>query len=139
MTDAPPGHTPFMIWNRSGNRAVAMLIRSPLHRLVSGQLLLITVTGRRTGRKHTLPVGYQMSAQQLTIPVLWPQRKLWWRNLRDGAPVELLLRGAHRTGQAQADVDEGEASSFTSRSTPRAEAPRAEAPKGEGSSGRGSR
>jgi len=106
MADAPPGHAPFKIWNRTGNRAVALLLRSPLHALLSRQLLLITVTGRRSGRRHTLPVGYHCSGQQLTIPVMWPQRKLWWRNLRDGAPVEVRLRGADRTGHARAKVDE---------------------------------
>jgi F420H(2)-dependent quinone reductase len=106
MAEAPAGHAPFAWWNRSGNRVVALLLRSPLHPLVSRQLALITVTGRRSGRQHTLPVGYKQSDERLTIPVLWPQRKLWWRNLRDGAPVRLRLRGADRGGQAHASVDD---------------------------------
>jgi F420H(2)-dependent quinone reductase len=104
MVDGPVGHTPFVLWNRSGNRAVALLLRSRLHPLVSRRLMLISVTGRRTGRQHSFPVAYQESAQLLTIPVLWPERKLWWRNLLDGAPVQLRLRGEHRTGQAHARV-----------------------------------
>jgi hypothetical protein len=99
------GHAPFALWNRSGNRIVAFLLRSRLHPLVSRRLMLITVTGRRSGRQFTFPVAYEESAQRLTIPVLWPQRKLWWRNLRDGAPVRLRLRGADRTGQGQARLD----------------------------------
>jgi hypothetical protein len=106
VVDAPTGHAPFALWSRSGNRAVALLLRSRLHPLVSRRLTLITVTGRCTGRRHTFPVGYKESAQLLRIPVLWPQRKLWWRNLCDGAPVQLLLRGANRTGQAHARVDD---------------------------------
>ena len=105
MADAPAGHGAFKLWNRSGNRAVAALLRSPLHPLVSRQLTLITVTGRRSGRQHTFPVGYSQSDERLRIPVLWPQRKLWWRNLRDGAPVSLRLRGQDRTGKARAKVD----------------------------------
>lgn len=102
----PAGHAPFALWNRSGNQVVVLLLRSSLHPLVSRRLTLITVTGRRTGREHTLPVAYQESADGLTIPVMWPERKLWWRNLRDGAPVRLRLRGADRTGQAHARVDD---------------------------------
>jgi hypothetical protein len=102
----PAGHAPFALWNRSGNQVVVLLLRSPLHPLVSKRLTLITVTGRRTGREHTLPVAYQQRAEGLTIPVMWPERKLWWRNLRDGAPVVLRLRGADRTGQAHARVDD---------------------------------
>jgi hypothetical protein len=100
--NVPAGHAPFALWNRSGNRLVALLLRSRLHRLVSGRLTLITVTGRRTGAQHTLPVAYKENRERLTIPVLWPERKLWWRNLRDGAPVRLRLRGVNRTGMAHA-------------------------------------
>jgi hypothetical protein len=106
VPDRPGGHAPFALWNRTGNRLVASLLRSPLHPLVSRRLVLITVTGRRTGAQHTLPVAYQESNEALTIPVLWPQRKLWWRNLRDGAAVQLRLRGADRTGQARARLDD---------------------------------
>lgn len=83
-----------------------LLLSSPLHPLVSRQLTLITVTGRRTGSEHTLPVGYRQSGERLTIPVLWPARKLWWRNLSDGAPVRLRFRGKDRTGQARARGDD---------------------------------
>jgi hypothetical protein len=106
VADVPAGHAPFALWNRSGNRLVAVLLRSPLHPLVSGRLALISVTGRRSGAQHTFPIGYQQTDEHLTIPVLWPQRKLWWRNVRDGATVRLRLRGAERTGQARARVDE---------------------------------
>ncbi len=105
MTNAPAGHAPFAIWNRSGNRLIAVLLRSPLHPLLRG-LTLITVTGRRTGAEHTLPVAYQQSGETLTIPVMWPERKLWWRNLRDGAAVRVRLGGAERSGRAIAVVDD---------------------------------
>lgn len=83
-----------------------MVLVSPLHRVVSGQLALITVTGRRTGRQHTFPVGYKRDGEQVTIPVGLPERKVWWRNLRDGAPVRLRLAGREHTGNAQAHGDE---------------------------------
>jgi hypothetical protein len=102
----PSGHAPFALWNHSGNRVVALLLRSPASPLLSRRLTLITVTGRRSGREHTLPVAYKQDGERLTIPVLWPERKLWWRNLRDGAPVRLRHRGADRTGDAHAHGDE---------------------------------
>lgn len=102
----PRGHAPFAVLNRTANRAVRLLLRSPLHRMASGRLALITVTGRRSGAEHTLPVGYQLEGERVTIPVLWPERKLWWRNLEDGGPVRLRLRGTERTGVAQTHGDE---------------------------------
>jgi len=43
---------------RFGNLFVIGLLRSPLHRLASGSLLLITYRGRRSGRRFTIPVIY---------------------------------------------------------------------------------
>jgi hypothetical protein len=100
------GHAPFAVVNRTVNRAVAALLRSPLHPVASGQLALITVTGRRSGRQYTFPVGYRRSGERVTIAVGWPARKRWWRNLRDGAPVRLRLNGVDRTGVGTARGDE---------------------------------
>src|SRR5271169_1183835 len=102
---APAGHAPFALWNRSGNRLIVGLLGSPLHAPVSGRLLLITVTGRKSGREITLPVMYTREGDTLKIPVMWPERKLWWRNLRDGAPVRLRLRGRDIAGNAVAKTD----------------------------------
>jgi|SRR5271166_186208 len=107
MTEPPAGHAPFAIWNRSGNRAVELLLRSPAHRLASGHLLLITVRGRRSGREHTLPVGYRQDGELLRIPVMWPERKLWWRNLREAAPVRVRLRGREVSGSGRAVSEPG--------------------------------
>jgi F420H(2)-dependent quinone reductase len=40
------------------NVGVGLLLRSPLHGLVSGRIMLLTVTGRRSGRLFTVPVSY---------------------------------------------------------------------------------
>jgi hypothetical protein len=66
------------------------LLRSPLHRLLDGTLVLLTYTGRKTGKQYTIPIGY----------FAWGEGELlsfssarWWTNLRGGAPVTLLLKG----------------------------------------------
>jgi hypothetical protein len=100
------GHAAFALWNRSGNQLIRMLLLSPVHRVISGQLALISVTGRRTGRQHTFPVGYKRVGEQVTIRVGLPERKVWWRNLRDGAPVRLRLAGQEHTGNALVHGDE---------------------------------
>jgi F420H(2)-dependent quinone reductase len=100
-------HTPFVFINRAVNPLVRTLLRSPAHGLVSSHLALITVTGRRSGRTYTFPVGYHRDGEGVTIGVDWPDRKRWWRNLLDEAPVELWLAGERRTGIAVARGDEG--------------------------------
>jgi hypothetical protein len=100
------GRAPFVFVNRAINPVVKTVLRSPAHGLLSGHLALITVTGRRTGRRFTIPVGYHGEGDRLTIPVEWPEAKRWWRNLRgDGAPVELRVCGVRRTGSARAHGD----------------------------------
>ena len=99
-------HTPFVVVNRAVNPLVRACLRSPAHGLVSSHLALITVTGRRSGRTYTFPVGYERDGERVTIGVDWPDRKRWWRNLREPAPVELRLSGVRRTGTAQAHGDD---------------------------------
>jgi hypothetical protein len=99
-------HTPFVVVNKAINPCVRALLRSPAHGLASGHLALITITGRRSGRTYTFPVGYERDGDDVTIGIDWPERKRWWRNLREPAPVELRLAGVRRTGVAQAHGDE---------------------------------
>jgi len=101
------GHAPFAVFNRVGNPGIRVLLNSPLHAPLSGQLALITVTGRRSGRTFTFPVGYQRAGNIVNIGVGWPERKLWWRNLLDqGAPVQMRIRGTDYSGHAVARGDE---------------------------------
>jgi len=70
------------------------LLRSPAHGLLSGAFMLITVTGRKTGRRYTTPVNYVRDGDLLTV--LSRRKRSWWRNVRGGAPVTLRLRGKDR-------------------------------------------
>jgi hypothetical protein len=72
------------------NPLIAGLLRSPLHRLVSRDLLLLTYTGSKTGRRRTLPLSYVTRGHRL---YLCTRSSVWARSLRDGKPVDLLLRG----------------------------------------------
>ena len=83
------------------NSLVAAILRSPFHWLLSFGLMLITVTGRRTGRRYTIPVGYQRHEDVLTILVSEAPKKQWWRNFHAPAPVEVRVRGKALQGIAQ--------------------------------------
>jgi deazaflavin-dependent oxidoreductase (nitroreductase family) len=99
-------HTPFTLVNKVINPFVQGLLRSPAHGLFSSRLALLTVTGRRSGRTFTFPVGYRRDRERVTIAVGWPGRKRWWRNLVDGGRVEIRLAGVRRHGTAWARGDE---------------------------------
>lgn len=87
------------------NAMVSALLRTPLlHRVISSQLLLLTFTGRKSGKRYTTPVGYMREGQTVTILTKWFRG--WWRNFRESAPVEVLAAGKTYAGTAKAITDE---------------------------------
>ena len=73
----------------------------------SRELGALTIIGRRSGRRYTLPVGYkEQDGDRVLINVGWPERKRWWRNLRHAGQVEMRTQGTRRTGRALAREDE---------------------------------
>lgn len=87
------------------NPVIRALLRSPFHGLLSRQILLLTYTGRRSGRQYTLPVGYVRDADALLVVSQHSELKRWWRNLRGGAPVAVLLGGERMSGRADVIED----------------------------------
>ena len=85
--DAPHPHAPL------GNRIVAAVLGSPLHRVLSGSTDLVRYTGRRTGRVVTTPTQYARQGNDVVILVGKPATKTWWRNFRDERELEVLLQG----------------------------------------------
>ena len=71
------------------NHAMKFVLRSPLHGIVSRSILLVTFTGRKSGRSYTTPVSYSQAGSQVTIFT----HAAWWKNLRAGEPVSLRIRG----------------------------------------------
>ena len=104
-----PSRAQLRLADRYVNPFVRLVLRSPLHRLVSGNLLLLTYT-RRNGTERTIPVQYTQQDDVVLVVPGWPERKRWWRALRAPAPVRVRLRGSTRSGVGVALVDgEGEA------------------------------
>jgi deazaflavin-dependent oxidoreductase (nitroreductase family) len=90
------------------NKVPALLLRSPLHPLLSGRYALLSFTGRRTGRVYTTPVAYARHGQDRLV---LSTDSRWWRNLAGGAAVTVRLAGADRPGRAMplGDRDRAEA------------------------------
>lgn len=88
----------------NGNDFVAWVLRSPLHGLLSNGMMLITVTGRKTGKKYTTPVGYYREGD--TLWVITSRDRTWWKNLQGGAEVGLLLKRKSLTVHAEVELEE---------------------------------
>ena len=82
------------------NVGVGLLLRSPLHGLVSGRIMLLTVTGRRSRRSFTVPVSYLRYGENI-LSFTSGEWSAWWKNLRGGAAAR--VRGRQITGSARAE------------------------------------
>jgi deazaflavin-dependent oxidoreductase (nitroreductase family) len=87
----------------TGNDFVKFFLRTPLY-VFMGNTMLITVIGRKTGKKYTTPVGFYRAGDALWI--ISSRDRTWWRNLQGGAQVEMRLRGKEVAGFAEAILDE---------------------------------
>ncbi len=96
-----------LVLPRLGNAAVGSLLRSPARPLLSGRLLLLTYTGRRTGRRFSLPVQYARTGHRVVLWPASPEHK-HWRNFDDPAEVTLWIQGRPAAGIARVPRDDEE-------------------------------
>jgi hypothetical protein len=82
------------------NPTVRLLLRSPLHQFWSGSLMLVTFTGRNSGRVFTIPVRYLQHDGKIRCFTSCTNQ--WWRNLRGGADVSLYVAGRSISCHAEA-------------------------------------
>ena len=87
----------------SGNDFMSWVLRSPLHGMLSDGMMLITVTGRKTGKTYTTPVGFYEEDGYLWV--VTSRDRTWWRNLQGGANVNLLLKRKPAAGFAETELD----------------------------------
>ena len=87
----------------SRNDFVKFFLRTPLQ-VFMGNTMLITVTGCKTGRKYATPVGFYRDGDCLWV--MTSRDRTWWRNVRNGAKVSLLLKGKTVDAFAEAELDE---------------------------------
>jgi hypothetical protein len=83
------------------NGVMILLLRSPLHGLLSKVIMLITFTGRKSGKQFTTPISYLRDGKVITCFTGSP----WWKNLQGGAPVILRIEGQTLNGIAQTNRD----------------------------------
>ena len=79
------------------NAIATTILRSPWHKMRSDRLLLLTFTGRKSGKEFTTPMRYVQEGETLRMTAVYP----WWKNLVGEATVHVLLRGEMCTGTAE--------------------------------------
>ncbi|HEX9013327.1 MAG TPA: nitroreductase/quinone reductase family protein [Anaerolineaceae bacterium] len=89
------------------NRGMVFLWRLGLGRLIniwphgSGQIMVITHVGRRTGRRLRTPVNYAVLNGEIYCTAGFGQESDWYRNLRTHPEVEIWLPDSWYSGIAE--------------------------------------
>jgi hypothetical protein len=87
----------------TGNDFMSWVLHSPLHGMLSNGMMILTVTGRKTGKRYSFPVGYYRENGFLWV--LTSRDRNWWKNLQGGADVLLLLRRKPVSAFAEPEMD----------------------------------
>ena len=92
------------------NPIMSWMLSSPLHFIVSKNIMLMTYTGRKSGKSYTTPMNYlEMNGGLYTNSY---RDRAWWRNLRGGAEVTLRLRGEDVPAHAEVIEDQASVSGY---------------------------
>ena len=83
------------------NPLVMAILRSRFHGLASKALLVVSWSGRKTGRRFSIPTGYRRDAGDVIVLLSKPGEKSWWKNFRSPWPADLLLEGRERTAMGE--------------------------------------
>ena len=86
-------------------------------RLVDNDMLLLTTTGRKTGREHTVPLLYLRDGAAAIVIASWGGRDYpphWYLNLLSDPSVQVQIRGARWPAVAE-ELEEPERSLWWDR------------------------
>ncbi len=84
------------------NVIVRFLLHSPLHFLLSNTMMLLTYTGRKSGKHYTNPLPYMREGDMVTV---FTQRT-WWKNVRACPKVAVEIKRHRMDGRAEAISDD---------------------------------
>jgi hypothetical protein len=80
-----------MKWSHMYNPLILLMLRSPLHGMVSHALLALEFEGRKSGNTVRVPVEYVRDGD--TLWILSQASRTWWKNLQVEVPITIWLRG----------------------------------------------
>ncbi|OBK69794.1 hypothetical protein [Mycobacterium sp. 1165178.9] len=82
------GHPPSALM-RLVNPVMRFVLRSPLAGLVRNQFMVLSFTGRKTGRAYSIPLSAHLIDGELYALTGSP----WKQNFRGGGPVQVVYNG----------------------------------------------
>jgi deazaflavin-dependent oxidoreductase (nitroreductase family) len=103
-TSRPPGRRAQAVFFRVANVPMRAILGLGIPTPLTRRLMLVHHVGRKTGKQYRQPVSYIRDDDTL----LTPGGGRWTRNLRQGEPVRLRLRGRDVTARPELIADPAE-------------------------------
>ncbi|WP_377449359.1 nitroreductase/quinone reductase family protein [Rhodococcoides fascians] len=94
------------------NKVFMVVMKAPvldrvLDRVLGRSMGILTYTGRKSGKRITLPLAISRKGEHLKVRVAMPDKKNWWRNFVDGGGrVDVDLGGVRYSGLATSTRDD---------------------------------
>ena len=80
------------IFFRLVNPLTRAISRSPLHPLISDNIVVLIFPGIKSGRIYSIPVSYLETSDKEMV-CLTDRPYIWWKNLINNKNIQILLRG----------------------------------------------
>ncbi len=97
---------------RPDNKKFTDLYRRFLFRVAGGVVLLLTTTGRKSGRQHTVGLQYELIDGYYYVGAVDGTRADWLKNLQANPQVTVQAGNTRFRAQAEVVSDAGEISRF---------------------------
>ena len=94
-----------MIWRFFINPIMIFILRSPFHFFVSHSVLVLYVTGSKTGKKYFIPVSFFEHRKGL-LTCVTDKPNIWWRNLTSIDEIKILFKGKEIQSKINAEPDD---------------------------------
>ena len=88
------------------NPLVVLIARSPIHLLVSTQILVTQFNGRKSGNPYCVPVSFHKDENTYTCVTL--RSNLWWKNLIALERTDIWLNGRLVNVQLELEYEDDE-------------------------------
>ncbi|KUH83500.1 MULTISPECIES: hypothetical protein [unclassified Mycobacterium] len=96
---------------RAVNPVIGRLLRSPLAGSLRKQMMVVNVTGRKSGRRYSIPV----SAHRIDGDLYALTSAPWKNNFHDGAIADVLVDGRMTTMRGELITDPGAVADLSHR------------------------
>jgi len=94
----------YQIFFRLLNPITKAITRSPLHRLVSDNIVVLIFPGIKSGRIYSIPVSYLETSDKEMV-CLTDRPYIWWRNLINNKNIQILLKGKLLNAEVEVEFE----------------------------------